>query len=268
MNKAEEKSYEAIMTHLVNAKRATGMEEIITAMTPQSPDETRTTRTYPHKMDSIYQAYARGFHFTAFGKQKYVLTPEEINQFLPLTIPHENYIPKNHFDPPYPRKTGYFVSTLIRNSYTAGHNDFILNVSLLQPLDCLLNRMEGTSKNPVRVTIIGNVGECLARGRGTYLHCHIQGDIGRGAGRRLRNSALIVDGDGGEQLGDMAYNSTFQFQSSNIYPGWEAKKCTFRLPRPYPEMRLNQTDRSWQNRAILLHPDGTEEVLFDYREKK
>ena len=112
-----------------------------------------------------------------------VLTPDEINHFLQATQQYAD-----HKD--YSWKTGYMFSSLIQNSYDQGYNDFRLNTTLLPGIDLMGSYIVGKRKDPVLVTVQGNLGFVCAD--------------------EARHSVFIVNGTVEKHFGLEAQSCTFK----------------------------------------------------------
>jgi hypothetical protein len=79
-----------------------------------------------------------------------VLTPNEINQFLQVSI---NY--QDHED--YFGHVGTFVSALLRTSYVGGNNDFYLNIKNVNPIYNLCSEITANKNRPLKIRMDGDL---------------------------------------------------------------------------------------------------------------
>lgn len=121
-----------------------------------------------------------------------VLTPEEINQFLQMTIIYENARD-------YERASGQFITKLIQNSYDEGFNNFELNVN--NSMEMLGYRLQGDSSNLMRMKIFGNLNRGYCLSSTNYLVCTIYGDVGERSANSCKNSVFNVFGNTGDFFG-------------------------------------------------------------------
>ncbi|MDI6721538.1 MAG: hypothetical protein QMD85_04045, partial [Candidatus Aenigmarchaeota archaeon] len=158
---------------------------------------------------------------------KRVLTPERVNTFLQAAIRYEQH--RN-----YSICTGPFISSLIQNSYNAGHNDFHLNAkAAAEPLSFIGYMLEGKRKEPIRVLIEGSAGS-LCGGKAECLDCNT-------------SRFTFYDGDPednsfdvmvtrycdfhselfGDNCGNLARHCSFTGREFGNDCGYRAKQCSF-----------------------------------------
>jgi hypothetical protein len=116
-----------------------------------------------------------------------ILSPKEINSAIQLicTLPEH----KRH---PYYYVTGNFFNTLIKNSYDAGYNDFNFNFSSDILINELGRKIKATKKRPLKINIIGDVGEDFCR-EAHFINANVTGNVGKMAfGWSRRNNASII----------------------------------------------------------------------------
>ncbi len=191
---------------IVKAKKGKGLDELLQRISLTAVEEIKSVSGggalasavqtfYTHLLGKDYsQAVLDG----SLQALRETLSPREINLFLQVAIRLQAYIPLDDIFPgiPYGRYStllGYTLTQLIQNSYDAGCNDFIIHtVGLQEPINRLgvvgvhllrggpqhqiIRRLQGTEENPLRVTVVGDIGERLGT-YAEYLHCEVQGKV-------------------------------------------------------------------------------------------
>jgi hypothetical protein len=129
-----------------------------------------------------------------------VLTPNEINEFLPLTALYSDY-------DSYKTYSADFLNRLIHNSYENGNNDFYLNFENLDPIMCIFKKVKARRTNPLRATIKGDVGIWLGIDA-QNLEIFVKGNVGDELGWDSRNIKITIEGDVGSVFGYASNNLT------------------------------------------------------------
>ncbi len=247
------------------------------------PDEKKEPKAVPDGLESLVEIYRDYMHSyltdsyfasemmrepsARFEELGDVLTPEEIDKFLQLTALHED-------DERHQEATCYFLSRLIQNSYEAGHNGFTLNSrTLTKRLGCGIAFLKGKMRNPIKITINGDVeaigrevryvdfdirGNCVELGPypystfaydADYSTFHIHGNIAGFIG--ARKSTFYLHGKFGSF-----------FRETKTYEGGyhEAegpRQSTFIVySRKKFNRLLKKLPRGYKNRAILMDKQG------------
>ena len=158
------------------------------------------------------------------------LLPSDINLFLQSNHEYEN-------DASYNYDTGFFISQLIQNSYTAGNNDFEFDMSLLKPVNFIASHIFGMKKQMIRVVIAGEVGN----------------ECGYGAGY----STYTIQ-KASNRCGQFAEHSTFTIEEVGDECGWGSKHSTFQThnSEQYDKFQ-GSVSPSEGNTIYLLAPDGS-----------
>ncbi len=123
-----------------------------------------------------------------------ILTPEEINNFLQMTIENEHH-------GNYQMKTGIFFNKLIQNSYDAGNNDFHLDTTaLVVPLNYLCALIKGKKEKFVTISLRGNIGRSYGF-ESSNGKSNITGNVGSDCGSLSKNGTYIIAGNAGDGFG-------------------------------------------------------------------
>ncbi len=167
----------------------------------------------PANLEEVLKTYERTLKMEIYGSGidlfKHVdqkLTPDEINQFLQLSVgydAHENYV----------EMTGQFIGKLIHNSYLEGHNVFALNTTAVTELYGLGSKMEGKAGNPIRINVTGNIE--FFGDKTKYVVLNINGNAGPNLGILAEDSEFTVTGNTGLGCGYGSRHSKFRI-SGNV----------------------------------------------------
>ncbi|HII15425.1 MAG TPA: hypothetical protein HA362_03860 [Nanoarchaeota archaeon] len=197
------------------------------------------------------------------------LTPYQISSFLEATSRYEAEINYNYI-------TSLFLTHLIRESYNAGHNGFVLNI--YKPLNQLCRKLKGKEGDPIEITINGDLGGFFAEdARDISVKA---GDIGiycAVEGRRVSIEARNVGGDCLEK----AQHCTVKAESIGVYCsmvgkhnsvtaatigqlcGQFASNSVFRVSDKASIAGLKKYVQRWEgNRIYFIAPDGKERRVY------
>lgn len=150
-----------------------------------------------------------------------VFSPVDINLFLQSTSQYEGH-------GNYTMATGRFISLLIQNSFNSGHNNFVLDVQNLKPLDCLGSELVGYKKNQLRLTTIGDVG-CDCGMLVNHVQLTFPSVLDR-CGKYANHSQFII-GTARDACGVEADNSHFTINTVEDFCGLRAKRSIFKVAR-------------------------------------
>ena len=212
------------MNSTAQIKKGKGIEGLFEGFTAGKPEEEKPIEVAEGRFQELREKYEKFLDakITPWNdmdderrKITDLLMPEDINKFLQITIQYEQHRQ-------YCWRTGYFISRLVQNSYTAGHNEFILDTTALKEIDYLGSRLEGTKERPIELTIKGNAGS---------------------------------------NFGFWSKDATFNIiGNARDYCGWGVENSTFKITnRETLKRLLNYVPKS--NRVIYIHPNGAEEVI-------
>ncbi len=180
-----------------------------------------------YMMPSTYRKITQNIHT--------ILSSEEINQFLQMTIESETH--KN-----YQERTGIFFSRLIQNSYNAGNNNFHLNTTALTvPLGNLCAFIKGTKKRPVEVCLKGNVAY-MGWYWSKYTICILSGDAGDHFADSSENGVYTITGNIEEGVGRFSIN------------------CTYKTPNPKTLEKMKEIIPQ-HNKLYFINRDKTEQLV-------
>ena len=177
-----------------------------------------------------------------------VLLPCDINLFLQQTRYYED-----HKD--YPDHTGLFISQLIQNSYTAGNNDFELDMSSLKPIDCLTFGEYGIEERVLKAVINGEVGN-LGGGNSQHSTFTIE-KAGNYCGRFAQYSTFTVE-KAGDGCGEYAHHSILTIKETGDFCGSAAQHSIFKTHNSNQYERFKESvPRKRGNRLYLIAADGS-----------
>ena len=151
-----------------------------------------------------------------------ILKPEEINAFLQTTKVFEGN--KN-----YQKRTGIFISKLIKNSYDAENNNFKLNTKNLKEIHYLGCKLEGKEEKPIQITIEGNAGNlCGVNSENSTFN--IEGNTRNNCGHGSKNSTYNIKGNAGDRCGFGSNNSTYNIKGNiGKHCGYGSNNSTFNI---------------------------------------
>ncbi|MFH1638133.1 MAG: hypothetical protein ABIB71_06930 [Candidatus Woesearchaeota archaeon] len=197
----------------------------------------------------------------------YILTPKEINTFLQSTVRYEDY--EN-----YGWNTGFFLTSLIQNSYNHGNTKFLLNTKTLsKEINSIGNSLKGKKNKIIELSIRGDVGDCCGS-NAEHINLSVEGNAGDCCGSSATNSILNISGDVGWGCG--AYNaqhSTFTIlgmaatndlavftgRSGGLHGNF-AEKCIFKTSNK-KTLQLLIYDVTRGNEIYLIKPNGKEKKV-------
>ncbi len=192
-----------------------------------------------------------------------VLTPDYISRFLHSTIKYEG-------NAMYHGGVGIFLSQLVQNSYDSGHNDFRINTkSISQPINLLCSDLKGTDKNPISVTIDGNVGYSFGD-NAEHAAFTVNGNAGEECGMHARHIDINISGNAETWLGNSADSSTFHIYGHYYYHHFGFNRfyshfttdCTFKIHSRKVFDTLKEVLPRSRNKIILL--DGKGNVVEEW----
>ena len=98
---------------------------------------------------------------------------------------------------------------------------------------------------------------------GRYLKAEIHGNVGQNCATYIKDSSLLISGKSKLELALYAQRTTITITEITNGSGWNAKRCTFKLPFNLHPSFYDNIPRG--NRIILINPDGTEIMKRDYQ---
>ena len=197
-----------------------GLDDLIRRHTTRKPDEKKEIQTDgKYKFIELIKKYEAFLEakitsnmggngrlesdFRIIWKLDDILTPNEINAFLQLTMCYEEH-------KQYSLNTGIFLTKLIENSYNNGNNQFRLDIVTSKMLNYLVWDFKGTDERPIDITISGSIGDNFGY-RAEHINCLIENNAGNSCGVGIRYSKIIVAGAcEANELGRSATASTFK----------------------------------------------------------
>jgi len=189
-----------------------------------------------------------------------VLTPEEIEKFLPLTVALEKH-------PNYQTNTGKFITMLIRNSYWEGYNDFTLNTKGLFGIHNLAKNLYGSEGNTLKLRIDGDVGMSTAS-QSTNIDLTLNGSAKGFFANQASASSFVVRGD--LDLIGTAFCCSYDLEGNLLNRMLETVACTFKtrsektLQQLIKNVPAKIDGNKCSNKIIFIHETGEEEVVMDY----
>ena len=130
-----------------------------------------------------------------------MLTPAQIDFTLQHIINKTTTQQTNH------HITGLYITHLIQESYNAGNNNFTINTKDTN-INCLADKLAGTKKQPLQLTIQGNTGNnCGYNIKHSQLT--IQGNTRNNCGHSIKHSIIVIKGSAGYWIGRDAKKSIF-----------------------------------------------------------
>ncbi len=212
----------------IEIRKRKGIDELVSGYSPGKVDESKniTAMGKDHILFNKYQQKLLNPHFPEcldrrklpqIPRYRYdsyvfdyfddivdVLTPEQINRFLQMTVQCERY-------EQYAELTGSFVSRLLQNSYNAGHNNFTLDTRKICPIFGLGSFVYGTPERPLILNITGNLFEegCTAIGDARV---SISGDVLQGSINSPIGSKIHIKGEAGHEVARLSQDCTFDIE--------------------------------------------------------
>ena len=210
-----------------------------------------------------------------------ILPPAMINGFVQLVPPYISSTSK--------RDLSRFLTHLIQQSYDAGYNQFYLDTTDVEKLQGLGATLKGKSKRPLEINVDGPISDYFLNNakkvvatlktqsepmftghRAKKIHLTITGPAGVHTGVHADYSSFVIQGEpsvdhAGYGLGMDARFSSFRLESFGTKKYWPFGEvafpfgCTFKTNTPETMDNILQY-LPLGNRAIFIHPDGTEET--------
>lgn len=192
---------------------------------------------------------------STFSTVSEVLTPAEINAFLHGTIQYED-----HHN--YLFHTGYIISRLLQNSYTAGYNNFRLD--MIHPFCSIASEIQGTPEKPLTLTLFGDVGDDCG-GSSKNIAVTVHGSVGEECFNGSEDSSFMLYGTVGILFAHGAKNCTFTlyFQKrKRIGSGFgnDSENCTFKTT-DFDKAKWMYGNVLDENKVYFI--DGDKEKLID-----
>ena len=183
-----------------------------------------------------------------------VLDPASINAVLQATVQYEacQY---------YPSQTSSVVNELIRRSYAAGNQKFILNTRGLPDMPGLASLLVSVKERQIMLDVYGNVGPLFGK-KSLFSVLNVHGVAGDKLGWAARNTEFSVTEGLGEQSGFYARDCTFKTPNEEVLEKFVESVA----PVMYCKFNdfLEETNIPSRNRIIFINSDRTEEVVKDY----
>ncbi|HLC71325.1 MAG TPA: hypothetical protein VJI32_04915, partial [Candidatus Nanoarchaeia archaeon] len=158
-----------------------------------------------------------------------------------------------------------FVTRLIQNSYTQGHNNFVITNDLPNILwDFFGGELCGKEERPLHLEMDGNVCDGFFH-LAKYVHVRLDGDIRGECGKQSEFSSFEITGSVGS-CAERARNSIYTLNAirkSNYRIEEEPVECTFRTPNEQIIPRLLAGIPAG-NRIVYVQKDGTEKMMRNY----
>ncbi len=212
-------------------------------------------------------------YYNAIEDISKILTPEEINQFLQMTIEIESH-------DNYQVRTGIFLSRLIQNSYDAGNNDFHLDTtSLTRHLTYFCMLIEGEEERPININIRGDVGYSFGF-KSQYAKFTITGNVGLWLSTYSKFCNIFTTGNVGPWAGNASHHCTYTLagnvesnlgensQQSNYFIGGTLGNCVGinAMNCVYKTSNLKTLHElvkylSNKNKIYFINSDGKEELV-------
>ena len=250
---------------------ATPSGELEELVDESSGKEIVATPVVVDRFEDLMKKYEQGLDFGArevWTKNNVhdVFLPSDINLFLQQTREYEDHVN-------YSENTGFFISQLIQNSYTAGHTDFELDVNSLKPIDYFTSNISGTKERRASIVIKGETGD--ACGSNAHHSTFIIKKAGHWCGWESKYSTFTIEkaghkcgihaenstftiGEAGDQCGYGVKHSTFTIEGAEYWCGSEAHHSTFKThnPEQYEKFKV-YISQNKENKLYLLSPNGS-----------
>ncbi len=225
------------------------------------PEEKKERKVEPTGLEGLLKKYEKALEDTgefSTGSMRILLsdwlvterlTPEQIGQFLQLTVNHEHEW--------YSHYTGFFINYLIKNSCKAGHNRFRLNTKTLPDKLYYI----GWNLKGIEITIEGDIGEACGHGADNII-MQIHGNAGGELGTYSTRSKFHVYGDVEYDCGKSAEDSAFYLHGNFKLPIGQtdfgelpAKRTMFAVysTKKYKKL-IRNLPPEYANQAICLNP--------------
>ena len=212
-----------------------------------------------------------------------VLKPSEITAFYDFAVQNKCEF-KDDRDITREYVLGDFTRKLTQNSYDAGYNNFSFHSHSLG----LISKLYGSENNPLVISVddVGSLdilGSTYYRGKDcNYVQMTLRGPA-RSYGTGSNHSVFVLEGEDSGCLGwsnqpsesiglfddgevERASDCTFIIKGKlGIDSGVHCEACTFKVySQEAVEQLLRAIGYNWNNRIILVHPDGSEELKRDF----
>jgi hypothetical protein len=175
------------------------IDDITSIIPTKDPQIDATLQSYQQQKEEI-ERFIRARHLVLKDHWEipFILDPLQINAISPI----------------FRERSGiYFLHLLIKKSYDAGHNDFIVNTANSIPND-LFSRLCGKDSVPLKITAHGDVGNNLAF-HSQHLVVTAQGNTKNNAGSYSKHCSLTIYGNHENQLGSFAHHLTVRVLGNN-----------------------------------------------------
>ncbi|MFH1638032.1 MAG: hypothetical protein ABIB71_06410 [Candidatus Woesearchaeota archaeon] len=200
------------------------------------------------EIEGLYPFYANEAIINDINE---VLAPEQINAFLQATAKYDTH---RYYD----WCTGLLISKLIRNSYNSGYNDFYFNTRSLERIEHLGKSIQGKPKEPIKVTIDGDVGSwCGDSSR--YSIFEIKGNAEFCCGGGSYFSTYIIGGEIEGQCGCHPY-SDYGGKMENPRGLIFKTRNKENLPKIIHSFSINKIEGC---KAYFINGNGEEELVWD-----
>ena len=226
--------------------------------------ESSTIRDALQSFRQNLKRFAGQEHYSIFQDVSDVLTPVEIDTVLQLV----QFEPINRTSA---KQVVMYINKLIQNSYDAGFDQFTLNFQHFKDeghyFEKLLQKIKAKPVRRLTVELFGYCGNMLA-GLCENITVAVHGDVLPYAFQCSKNCSFYIQGN----VFDSLYSFADESQGSTFYLGGKIERrakaqringCIFKTPYPNTlETLLLGVDGN--NRIILVHPDGHEEIKRDF----
>ena len=261
-----------------------GLGDLIRGHTARKPDDKQAIEVIgERKFGELWVKYERALNMVDTLKvdliEEYldviitdVLTPQDIEEFLKLTVAYEN-------SQYYQKCTTKIINKLIDNSYKVGHGEFVLDTrNLSKPLDNLCTRLRANGDEPINIIINGNVGRDCGSFAEYCVSFIINGYV-RSCGNNsicsnftinenvyyISNpgnySSFSIDGNLREYLVSISNSSslTITGEIGKFNVGVFSKNCTFKTPNPKTlDVFLKHVPLMSGHKVYFIDEDGSE----------
>lgn len=237
--------------HIKSPEDDDGLDALIREHTAQRPEERR-------KIAAVGKSKLNGLLKYYLDKQENVsilsnfdidpsiiLTPAEINALLSAII----YCNAKKGLIEY--KLSLFATELVKNSYAAGHNEFVLDFSDLgEQVHRLCKRIIAAKKRPINITIYGELGNDCGN-FSKHAHFNINGNVYSPClGMHAEYCSFTISGYA------QGTNSAYYMLGSS------GKSCSFKTPNEETlGTFISYIPRILNHKIYFIHPDGKEELV-------
>jgi len=199
-------------------------------------------------------------------RKKFNVTPQAISEFV-FAIKEESlsksksvyYLDNINFISP-------LISSLIQHSYEQGHNDFVLPLN--EKLEKLCQGIHGTKKNPIRVTIQGDIeGGCGYSAK--YTEIRLMGNASDTLGDYSEFCKFTVFGNVGNECGSNSKHSSYALEGDvEKKCGYSSSGCSYDISGDWgPEGGLFSDSCTFKAASLkvlseIYHNDNTRPELW------